>query len=103
MLTTLVPVTLDSPAQVGSGVMRTMVSLLVGSAQMIHGPVQYVVNFLGTPGWEAGVKSHTLAPGRKLFLSWWYCRRWRRTAMERCSRAYFCALSILFLRSSMYS
>ena len=61
--------TLESPFfQLGWGMMRTMTSL-TGSAQTTHGPDQYLVNFLISPVAVCGVKSQTLAPGRKDFRS----------------------------------
>jgi hypothetical protein len=66
MLTTRDPV---SERHLGSGVMRNMRSLSV-LAQTIHGPVQKVDSFLGAPLVVWGVKSHTLAPMVKNFLSW---------------------------------
>ena len=61
-----------------------MVSDLVGWEQTTQGPVQKEESFLAAPGLVVGVKSQTLVPGWKVFLSWWYCRRWRLTVAARC-------------------
>ena len=79
----------------GWGRMRTMTSL-IPSAQTIHGPLQGLASFLAVPGFTEGVSSQTLVPGRKVFLSWWYCRRWRITASAMFRLAYVWAASIRF-------
>jgi hypothetical protein len=97
MLTTLVPVI---PVHAGSGAILTITALM-GSAQTVQGPVQKVDSFLGMPLFVVGVKSHTLAPGRKLLASLWYWRLCLLTAPAMFSLAYFWAESILsrsFLR-----
>ena len=51
------------------GLILIRVSALVGSAQTTQGPVQKVETFLDALAATTGVKSHTLVPGRKDFLS----------------------------------
>jgi len=68
MLTTLVWA--GSP-HVALGAMRSSTSFS-GTVQTVHGPVQKVASFLGKPGLDTGVNSHTLEPVVKVFLSLWY-------------------------------
>ncbi len=61
METTFESLSLPSP-HLGSGVMWTMVSLLVGLAHTTQGPVQKEVSFLLMPSFVLGVKSQTRVP-----------------------------------------
>ena len=78
-VTTFAPV---MPDHVGSGTILTIV-WFTGSPQIVQGPVQNDESFLAIPGFVTGVKSQTFAPVVKDFLSWWYCRLCRLTAMDR--------------------